>query len=224
MERSEKRTTPQSSKRKACPFGIEMEIYWKRRYDLFSLWNLGIQIDKEGLYFTKPEKIALAIAEKMRGRVVIDALCGVGGIAIALGRYGYDVIAVDINSTRLEMARNNARVYGVSKRIQFIHANIFDVLKDVTAECIILDPDWGGPNYKDKKCIKLSDFNPDGKHLLKASLEVTRNIILCVPVNFEFKELDYLSETFETETWTMWNRTICHTINFKCSYFDKDEL
>lgn len=214
MKQKPNKTTAQKSNEDFCPFGMGMKTYWKRRYDLFSRWDLGIQVDKEGLYFTKPEHIAIGIADEIRGQVVVDALCGVGGITIALALSGHDVIAVDIDRNKLNMARNNAEIYGISERVQYIHANIFDVLKEVKADCIILDPEWGGPNYKEKEHIRFCDFRPDGRSLLKASLKVTENVVLCAPTNFDFKELDNLSKQFETKKWTMWGRIICYTIKF----------
>ena len=35
----------------------------------------------------------------------------------------FSVIAVDIDAAKLELARNNAAVYGVQDRIQFIHGD-----------------------------------------------------------------------------------------------------
>lgn len=214
MKKSPNKITIQKSNEKLCPFGREMNTYWKRRYDLFSQWDSGIQVDKQGLYTVKPEKIAIGIAKEIKGQVVLDALCGPGGITTALVRSGHDVIAVDIDKNRLDMTKNNVNIYVTDERVKFIHANIFDVLKEVKADCIVLDPDWGGPNYKAKKYTRLFDFTPNGHDILKASLKVTENVVLCTPANFDFKELDYLPYRFETKKWVMWDRIICYTVKF----------
>ena len=52
-------------------------------------------MDREGLFSTKPEGIALQIARNTPGTVVLDAFCGVGGSAIAFARAGKRVVAVD---------------------------------------------------------------------------------------------------------------------------------
>lgn len=47
-----------------CPFGGKTQKFWDRRYDLFSRFDKGIQIDEEGLYSATPEHIALEQAKK----------------------------------------------------------------------------------------------------------------------------------------------------------------
>jgi tRNA/tmRNA/rRNA uracil-C5-methylase (TrmA/RlmC/RlmD family) len=79
---------------------------------------------------------ALQIAAKIPERNVIDAMCGVGGTAIALARLGKVVVAVDSDERKLEMARHNASIYGVASAIEFIHAHARDYLAAV--------PDWRG--------------------------------------------------------------------------------
>jgi len=193
---------------------MEVEPYWARRYDLFSRWDSGIQTDKEGLFSVKPELIAMGIANWVSGQTIIDGFCGIGGITIALARSGHNVIAVDSNKNRLDMAKNNAKIYGVAGHIQFVHADIFDFLKKATSDTIVLDPDWGGPAYRKLKYFRLNDFKPNGRQLLEASLKATGNMVLCVPANFNIEEVLTLSKQFEYKKWKMWNRIICITIKF----------
>jgi trimethylguanosine synthase len=58
------------------------------------------------------------------------------------------VIAVEIDPVRLEMARHNAALYGVDHKIDFICADFFDVAGDLAADGVFLSPPWGGPLYK----------------------------------------------------------------------------
>lgn len=51
----------------------------------------------------------------------MDAFCGVGGNTIQFAQYYDRVIAIDISPERIEMAKNNARVYGIPEdKIEFI--------------------------------------------------------------------------------------------------------
>ena len=52
------------------------------RHEIFSLYNKGIQIDKDDWNEVTPEFIAQHIAKKLKGKIIIDALCGYGGNAI----------------------------------------------------------------------------------------------------------------------------------------------
>ena len=55
-------------------------------------------------------------------------LSGVGGNTIQFALAGCFVIAIDIDPGRLAMAKNNAAVYGVEHKIQFILGDFFDII------------------------------------------------------------------------------------------------
>ena len=101
--------------------------YWAQRYRLFSRYDEGIRLDEEAWYSVTPEKIAEDIARKMSCHLVVDAFCGVGGNAIQFAKTCSRVIAIDIDSKKIEMARHNARVYGVEDKIDFIVGDFFDI-------------------------------------------------------------------------------------------------
>jgi len=60
--------------------------YWIQRYDLFSRYDEGIQIDEEGWYSVTHEEIAINHAERCHGKVVIDCFAGVGGNTIQFAK------------------------------------------------------------------------------------------------------------------------------------------
>ncbi|CAF4445197.1 unnamed protein product, partial [Adineta steineri] len=60
----------------------ELLKYWLQRYRLFSKFDEGIVLDREGWFSVTPEKIARHIAKRCRSDVIIDAFCGVGGNTI----------------------------------------------------------------------------------------------------------------------------------------------
>ncbi|KAK9130727.1 hypothetical protein Sjap_011214 [Stephania japonica] len=94
--------------------------YWLQRYSLFSLYNKGIQMDEEGWYSVTPEAIAIRQARRCAGKVVIDGFTGVGGNAIQFARMHCKVVAIDIDPLKIELAINNAKIYGVESRIHFV--------------------------------------------------------------------------------------------------------
>ena len=57
----------------------------------------------------------------------MDAFCGVGGNAVHFARRCRHVIGVDNCRARLELAQQNARVYGVADRVDLICADFFDL-------------------------------------------------------------------------------------------------
>jgi len=68
--------------------------YWYQRYRLFSHFDEGVLMDREGWFSVTPEKLAEHIADRIvqqEGMWVLDAFTGVGGNAIQFalkGAYG----------------------------------------------------------------------------------------------------------------------------------------
>jgi trimethylguanosine synthase len=114
--------------------------YWAQRKRLFSKFDCGIQLDREGWFSVTPEAIANHIALRMTmqysgGResmVVLDAFAGVGGNSIAFARRPEvsRVICVDTDLDRLKMAAHNCFIYDIPKeKMLFIHDDTCTVLK-----------------------------------------------------------------------------------------------
>nr|XP_005563393.1 PREDICTED: trimethylguanosine synthase isoform X4 [Macaca fascicularis] len=70
----------------------ELAKYWAQRYRLFSRFDDGIKLDREGWFSVTPEKIAEHIAgrvsQSFKCDVVVDAFCGVGGNTIQFALTG----------------------------------------------------------------------------------------------------------------------------------------
>jgi len=161
--------------------------YWAQRYRLFSKYDDGILLDEESWYSVTPEKIAKHIAEVCRCGLVVDAFCGVGGNAIQFAMTCDRVIAVDIDQNKIDMARNNARVYGVESKIEFIVGDFFKVVPNLVADAMFLSPPWGGPEYLSKKTYDLqkmgNSMDMDGFNVFSIARKVTPNIAFFVPRN-----------------------------------------
>ena len=133
---------------KKCPFGNNLKKYWDRRYDLFSRFDNEIKIDKEGLFSVTPEEIALHQAKKMNCKTIVDGFCGVGGNSIGFAKVCDKVYAIENNKNRIEMARNNAKVYGIENKIIFIYGDYFRQLQKIKAEGVFIDLQWVVRNTK----------------------------------------------------------------------------
>ncbi|KAI8911004.1 RNA cap guanine-N2 methyltransferase-domain-containing protein [Gorgonomyces haynaldii] len=179
----------------------DLRKYWGQRYSLFSRFDDGIAIDREGWYSVTPEEIARYLAERCQHcPVVIDAFCGVGGNAIQFAKYSR-VIAIDINKSRLEMARHNAQVYGVEDRIEFIHGDYMKLAPTLKADCVFLSPPWGGPQYLKAPVFDLNTMMPmNGTELYLLSHKITPNICYYLPRNTNTKQLTALSRKCEVES------------------------
>ncbi|VDI16654.1 Hypothetical predicted protein [Mytilus galloprovincialis] len=125
----------------------ELRKYWAQRYRLFSKFDEGIKMDREGWFSVTPEKIAEHIADRCRSDIIVDAFCGVGGNAIQFAFTCNHVIAIDIDPVKIEIARHNAAVYGVENHIEFIQGDFLKVGPTLSADVVFLSPPWGGPDY-----------------------------------------------------------------------------
>ncbi|XP_005105527.1 uncharacterized protein LOC101862205 [Aplysia californica] len=170
-------------------YRIRENKYFSRRFELFSLYDKGIQLDDESWYSVTPEAIAAYTALRCKGKTVIDGFCGAGGNSIQFAKHGCRVISIDIDPKKIDMAKNNARIYGVLDQIEFHCGDFFEEalqFKD-EAEIVFLSPPWGGPNYKASKVFPMEDMQ--ATRLLSISRAITENIIFFLPRNCSVEEI-----------------------------------
>ncbi|MBK8169685.1 MAG: methyltransferase domain-containing protein [Sandaracinaceae bacterium] len=115
----------------------------RRRETTPGFLRKGTRLDDEGRMSLTPEVLALAVAKQVAGATVLDAGCGVGGNAIAFAREGCRVIAVEQNKERLLLAKHNAALYGVGKRIEFVEGDALALAHTRAADVLFVDPPWG---------------------------------------------------------------------------------
>ncbi|CAN6907796.1 unnamed protein product, partial [Brassica oleracea] len=168
--------------------------YWIQRYDLFSRYDEGIQIDEEGWYSVTHEEIAIKHAERCRGKVVIDCFAGVGGNTIQFAKVSSSVIAIDIDPMKVKMAMNNANVYGVANHVDFVVGDFFSLAPSLKGDVSFLSPPWGGPNYCKVESFKMDMLQPrDGYSLFKIVQSITPNIIMYLPKNVDLAQLEEMA-------------------------------
>ena len=88
-----------------------------------------------------------AVARLARGRRVLDCFTHTGSFALNAAAGGAErVTAVDVSESAVELARANAALNGLDDRMEFIAADVFDLLPELAQEgkqpydFIILDP------------------------------------------------------------------------------------
>ena len=88
-----------------------------------------------------------AVARLAPGKTVLDCFTHTGSFALNAAMGGAaQVTAVDVSASAIEMARQNARRNGLEDRMDFITADVFDLLPELAAQgkapydFIILDP------------------------------------------------------------------------------------
>jgi hypothetical protein len=147
----------------------------------------GALLDDEGKISLTPESIAMAIASSARGRPVIDATAGCGGDAIAFARCGSRVVAIERDPARLEMAKHNARLYGVADRIDFLEGDARDLVTVARGEILFVDPPWGAD--WDRARTRLSDLPLLADLVARAPRTTAGELWAKVPPSFEVATL-----------------------------------
>ncbi|KAM6216122.1 trimethylguanosine synthase [Rhynchocyon petersi] len=181
----------------------ELMKYWVQRYRLFSRFDDGIKLDREGWFSVTPEKIAQHIAERVSKSlncdIIVDGFCGVGGNAIQFALAGKRVIAIDIDPVKIDLARNNAEVYGVAEKIEFICGDFLLLASHLKADVVFLSPPWGGPDYATAETFDIRTMiSPDGYPLevlrvYTLSQMITSNIIYFLPRNADIDQVASLA-------------------------------
>jgi SAM-dependent methyltransferase len=103
--------------------------------------------DGEGRYSLTPRHLALAQARLVGERPVLDAMCGVGGNAVAFAERGARVVAIERDPRRAEMARLNVQKRGVADRLEVVRGDAMTLVAVRGAALgpeavLFLDPPW----------------------------------------------------------------------------------
>ena len=122
---------PESTKTTICENGIKYVVDFENG-------------QKTGFFLDQKYNRA-AIKKIAKGRRVLDCFTHTGSFALNAAAGGADhVTAVDISELALAQARENAAMNGLSDKVDFVCADVFDYLSDATNakqfDLIILDP------------------------------------------------------------------------------------
>ncbi|XP_066583033.1 trimethylguanosine synthase isoform X2 [Prorops nasuta] len=194
-----KKKRKQSKRSISLPLEIDNDQtlmkYWLKRYSLFSKFDQGIKLDRESWFSVTPEKIAEHIAQRCKCDTIIDAFCGAGGNSIQFAFTCERVYAIDIDPAKIELARNNAKVYGVEDRIEFIVGDFFELAPRLIADVVFLSPPWGGPSYIKSETFDLSDimYPIGGTKLFQVAKGITEHVAYFLPRNVDTMQLAMLS-------------------------------
>ena len=126
-------TLPESTITEICENGI--------------VYRVDVENGQKTGFFLDQKYNRLAVARLAKGRRVLDCFTHTGSFALNAAKGGAEhVTAVDVSASAIEMARANARRNGLEEKMDFITADVFDLLPELAAkgkapyDFIILDP------------------------------------------------------------------------------------
>ena len=110
-------------------------------------YRVDVENGQKTGFFLDQKYNRLAVARLAKGRRVLDCFTHSGSFALNAALGGAEhVTAVDISASAIEMARANARRNGLEEKMDFLVADVFDLLPELAAkgkapyDFIILDP------------------------------------------------------------------------------------
>ena len=110
-------------------------------------YRVDVENGQKTGFFLDQKYNRLAIAKLAKGKRVLDCFTHTGSFALNAAMGGAErVTAVDISASAIEMAKANAERNGLADRMDFMVADVFDLLPELAAkgkapyDFIILDP------------------------------------------------------------------------------------
>ena len=108
-------------------------------------YNVDFENGQKTGFFLDQKYNRRAAAKIAKGKKVLDCFTHTGSFALNAAAGGADLVcAVDISQDAVDMARRNAVLNGLEGKMDFVCANVFDLLSEMTGsegyDFIILDP------------------------------------------------------------------------------------
>ena len=140
-------------------------------------------------------RFADQLARRFNNLNVLETCTGGGFSTLSLARYARHVYTVEIDKSRVQDAKKNAKIAGIEKKITFINGDVLaiDLKKTIpTIDAAFLDPDWADTGENHSYKFINSNTEPPSDILLQAILSITPNITLVQPPFINPEEFDQL--------------------------------
>ena len=94
----------------------------------------------------------------------------------------------------IEAAKNNAKIYGVEDRIEFLVGDYFKIAPSLKPDVVFLSPPWGGPGFGKVGIFDIKTMLPlDGVKIFQTALEISNKIAYYLPKNTSEQQLRSLT-------------------------------
>jgi 2-polyprenyl-3-methyl-5-hydroxy-6-metoxy-1,4-benzoquinol methylase len=169
---------PRAFSKASKPINVPSKA-WAKRYELFSLFDQGIEITKDSWDIGIPEVFAEHMGSRFTHCKIIDAYCGSGSLTVQLARSN-QVAALDTSTDRIASARHNVGVYQVAHSVRFYQGELIEFSNKLTADAVFLTPPWTFSEYFD-----LIQLSSPLEELLEAASKAAPSAVLYLPVNYD---------------------------------------
>mmetsp|Transcript_7129 Transcript_7129/g.10620 ORF Transcript_7129/g.10620 Transcript_7129/m.10620 type:complete len:270 (-) Transcript_7129:246-1055(-) len=176
-----------------CP----KELIWSRDY-LFNGIDknirMGIRMDTVASFSVTESRMADRMTETImryvpygKDTIIFDGMSCVGGNTISFAKYFNRVLSNEFDKSRYDMLIHNVRdVIGLDNVVYF-NDSILTLALTQSYDVLFLDPEWGGPDYKHKKNLRLHIGDEPVEDFCSRVLQGTSvsMIALKLPVNYD---------------------------------------
>ena len=183
-----------------------IKVKWQDLLPFFPTTNPDIldkiQITKECLFSTTNNKHATHIRDIVnlfytpddrKNLTVTDATSCAGGTFMGLVRQVKKINAVELNPDHVTLMKHNLKIIfpHAHKKINVVNANYLTVCDTFDPQDVVLiDPPWGGMDYKKQKNMKLYLKDKDGikielMDIIEMVMKKTEILIIRVPYNYD---------------------------------------
>jgi SAM-dependent methyltransferase len=145
--------------------------------------------DQIGMRLATPEIVAEYIAKRLSTHTIADLGCGIGIQAIFFAKYCAKVYAVELDVEKLEYARKNARLYGVSN-IEFIHGDVLS--EDVIGRVSDVDVIFSDPARPFEEAERsLEHLSPPILEVIEKYQRITDNMAFHLPPKIDPEKITF---------------------------------
>lgn len=146
------------------------------------------------------EYVAKRLSSMHQDEDILEVCCGIGATTIFLAKVFANVIAVDLNSQRIDLAKENLQSLGIDN-VNLINCDIFDLdLKSLRENyqinVLYTDVEWTiSGRYGQDHAKHITNTSPATDKLFHfLSKNITKNICMRLPKTIDYSELRQLSE------------------------------
>jgi 16S rRNA G966 N2-methylase RsmD len=183
-----------------------IKVKWEDLLPFFPTTNKNvlekIQITKECLFSTTNNSHSTYIkdlinlfytSDEHKNLTITDATSCSGGTFMGLVQQVKKINAIELNSDHVALMKHNLKIVfpQAYKKINIVNANYLNVWNTVGPQnVIIIDPPWGGMDYKKQKNLKLYLKDKDGikvelMDIIEMIMKKSEVLIIRVPYNYD---------------------------------------
>jgi hypothetical protein len=135
---------------------------------------------------------------KIERPVIFDGMACVGGNTISFSKSFPSVLSNEFDQERYQMLMHNVRDVLKCDNVIFFNDSILNLAFTQEYDALFLDPEWGGPDYKYKRALRLTISDHPVEDFCMNVFEKCGRvsvIALKLPVNYDNEYLQHVAES-----------------------------